>query len=346
MTETRPEQCFFGAVSPKTAGELAGIADGELRGNSPDAVIRGAATLNGAREGDIAFLANRKYRSDARETKASLCIVTPDTADALPEGVSALIHPSPQYAFALALSALYPGYHTCAPSLADKADIADSAVIEQGAVICEGAVIGEECRIGANSVIGRGCRIGARTVIAPNCTVECALIGEDCVLFSGARVGQEGFGFATDEKGRHITVPQIGGVTVGNRVTIGANSCIDRGALEPTRIEDDVRIDNLVQIGHNVIIERGAVIVAQVGVAGSTRIGAYSVLAGQSGVAGHLTLGPKTVLAAQTGVAQDLEGNGVYGGTPAVPMPQYHRQHLFLKKIVTAGKNRADKKAS
>jgi UDP-3-O-[3-hydroxymyristoyl] glucosamine N-acyltransferase len=159
----------------------------------------------------------------------------------------------------------------------------------------------------------------------------------------GARIGQRGFGFFMEQEALHLSQLQLGRVVIGNHVEIGANTTIDRGSLQDTVVEDGVRIDNLVQLGHNVHVGKHSVLVAQVGIAGSTSIGAQSILAGQVGVAGHLTLGKNVVVAAKSGVSQNLAPHAVVGGIPAVPIQDWRRQSVVLKKLAQKGPKVSEK---
>jgi UDP-3-O-[3-hydroxymyristoyl] glucosamine N-acyltransferase len=172
--------------------------------------------------------------------------------------------------------------------------------------------------------------------------MEYCIAGEGVVLHPGARVGNEGFGFITTAEGKHVTMPQLGRVIIGNGVEIGTGSCIDRGAGGDTVIGPGARIDNLVQIGHNVTIGRGAVIVAQVGISGSTSVGDYAVLAGQVGVAGHLNIGSKARVGAQAGVISDIPAGTDVLGSPAWPLKEAMRAFARLRRLAaTKGNEKA-----
>ena len=213
-----------------------------------------------------------------------------------------------------------------------SAEIDPSAKLGFGVTVGAGAKIGKDTHIGAHSVIGPGVSIGERCFIGAHVTLSHALIGNDVTLFPGVRIGQAGFGFHMDEKG-HLTIPQLGRVVIEDRVEIGSNTTIDRGTLEDTVIGQGSRIDNLVQIAHGVQFGRHCVVVAQVGISGSTRLEDYVILAGQAGLVGHITIGKGARVAAQAGVLRDVLPGEVVGGTPAVPVKQWHRQTLALAKL-------------
>ena len=182
------------------------------------------------------------------------------------------------------------------------------------------AEIGPRCRIDANAVIGAGVRLDADCIVGPGTTLSHCLIGARVVIHAGARIGQDGFGFALGAGGP-LKVPQVGRVLIDDDVEIGANTTIDRGSSGDTVIGRGCKIDNLVMIAHNVRLGPHCIVVAQSGISGSTQIGAGSMLAAQVGITGHLTLGPSVRLAARSAVIRDLPGDDTYGGAPADPDP-------------------------
>ena len=194
------------------------------------------------------------------------------------------------------------------------------------------AEIGDRCRVGANAVVGRGVVIGEDTEIGVGASLSHCLIGRRVRIYPGARIGQDGFGFAIDPSG-HVAVPQLGRVIVEDQVEIGANVTIDRGAGPDTVIGRGCMIDNLVQIGHNVEVGPGSVIVAQAGISGSTKLGKLVVLAGQAGLAGHLSVGDGARVGAQSGVMRDVPPGEDVFGSPAMPSRQYWRWYSRLMKL-------------
>jgi UDP-3-O-[3-hydroxymyristoyl] glucosamine N-acyltransferase len=241
-------------------------------------------------------------------------------AELAPPGMALLISENPYRSYALAAAKFYPWPVT--PYISKAAHIDPGAQIGAGCIIEPGAVIGR------GVVLGQGCWIGA------NATLSHCVLGQRVRVHAGARIGQDGFGFALGAKG-HVPVPQLGRVMIGDFVNIGANSCIDRGAGPDTVIGAGTVIDNLVQIGHNVKIGRGCVIVAQVGISGSTVIEDGVVLAGQAGVAGHLTIGKGARIAAQSGVIGDVPAGEEWVGFPAMPRRAFWRLHAGLKKLLS-----------
>ncbi len=331
------DKSFFNLSEPMSLQKLASIGSCELRADSGERIISGVASLEQAGEGDISFLSNVKYASALATSKAGACILSEKHADKAPAGMALLISDNPYAAYAKIATAFHPD-SSVIPGISPAAYIDKSAIIGDACEISanvtieEGAVIGNGTYIAPNSYIGRGVKIGNNCRILHGVTLTHCIIGNNVLLHPGVRIGQDGFGFATIQ-GVHIKVPQLGRVIIENHVEIGANSCIDRGAGPDTIIGAGTKIDNLVQIGHNVQTGKGCIIVAQTGVAGSTKLGDYVVLGGQVGVAGHLNIGSLVNIAAQSGVMNDVPAKTILGGSPAVPVKQWHRQTIALKKL-------------
>jgi UDP-3-O-[3-hydroxymyristoyl] glucosamine N-acyltransferase len=240
--------------------------------------------------------------------------------------VAALFHP---------VAPVRPGVH---PSAVIAASACVDPTVEVGAlaVIGENVTIGPRGRIGALAVIGDGVQIGRDVRIGAHVSVSHALIGERVCLYPGVRIGQDGFGFAVTPEGFH-SVPQLGRVVIEDDVEIGANTTVDRGALEDTVIGAGSRIDNLVQIGHNVRVGRGCVIVAQVGISGSTVLEDQVVLAGQVGVAGHLRIGAGSRIGGQAGVMADVPPRSDFAGAPAQPVKRFFKEVATIRRWVRDG---------
>jgi UDP-3-O-[3-hydroxymyristoyl] glucosamine N-acyltransferase len=242
----------------------------------------------------------------------------------------------------------YPESRFCQAGSAGEQRIDPTAELEEGVIVEPGAVIGPEARIGrgtriaAGAVVGYRVTIGRDGYIGPLATVIHALVGDRVIIHSGVRIGQDGFGFAMSGHG-HFKVPQIGRVIIQDDVEIGANSAIDRGALKDTVIGEGSKIDNLVQIGHNVVLGRHCVIVAQVGISGSTELGDFVVMGGQSGTAGHIKVGAGAQIAGTAHPAKDVPPGAKIGGTPGRPLVQWARETATLAKLAKRGhKNDAD----
>lgn len=329
---------FFTNAGPFTLAQLAEISGAApAEGVNPQAVFTDVAPLEQAAADQVSFLDNRKYVAAFQASTAGLCVIAPEMADKAPAGMALLLSPDPYRAYARIAQAFYP-VPAPEPWVAPTAFIDPSAKlgegcrVEPGAVIGPKAEIGARCRIGANVVIGQGVVLGDECTIGANATISHALVGAKVNIYPGARIGQDGFGFAMGPQG-HLKVPQLGRVVIGNNVEIGANTTIDRGAGPDTVIGDGSMIDNLVQIGHNVQLGRGCVIVAQVGISGSTRMGDFVAAGGQAGITGHLKIGSGARIAAQAGVMRDVAPGETVGGAPAVPMADWLRQSAILGKM-------------
>ncbi|MGH1398337.1 MAG: UDP-3-O-(3-hydroxymyristoyl)glucosamine N-acyltransferase [Alphaproteobacteria bacterium] len=309
---------FFDNQGPFTLSALAAQIGAELFGD--DISIDDVAPLDVAGAGQLSFFDNVKYKEQFVATEAAAVICHPDVAEFAPKGCALLLSPAPYKSYAQAAQAFYP-------QVVQQGGVHESAVIGQGAVIGEGTLVEAGAVIGDNVIIGQGCRIGANAVISH------AVIGDHVSIYRGAAIGQDGFGFAPDPAG-FVKVPQLGRVIIGNGVEIGANTTIDRGAGPDTVIGDGTWIDNLVQIGHNVKIGRCCVIVAQVGISGSTVLDDFVMLGGQVGVAGHLHIGMGAKIGAQSGVMRNVPAGQEQLGSPAMPIKQAMRQIGALKSLI------------
>jgi UDP-3-O-[3-hydroxymyristoyl] glucosamine N-acyltransferase len=255
-----------------------------------------------------------------------------------PEGMALLVSPEPYRAYARIARVFYPepaaepGVHPSA-CVAASAELAEDVSIGANAVIGEGARIGRAVRIDASAVIGASVEIGEGSVIGANCVLSHCLVGAGVHLHPGVCIGNRGFGFAMGPEG-HLDVPQLGRVIIEDNVEIGANSTVDRGAGPDTLIGAGSKIDNLVQIGHNVRLGRGCVLVAQSGVAGSTRLDDFVVLAAQAGVAGHLHVGTGAQIGGQAGVMRNLKPGEKVVGSPAMPVKKFFRLVNLWQQMV------------
>ncbi len=296
-------------------GEIAVRYGCELRGD-PDHEIRTVGTLANAAPDAITFLANPGYRPMLAGTRAGAVLVTAADAEDCP--AAALVCADPYVTYARVATELHPPALP-EPGISETATIDPSAVVPATASVAAGArigadtVLGDHVVVGPNCVVGDGCRLGASTRLTASVTLwHGVTLGERCLIHPGAVIGADGFGIAQTREG-WIKVPQLGSVRIGSDVEIGANSCIDRGAIEDTVIGDDVRIDNLVQIAHNVRIGDHTALAAMVGIAGSTEIGERCLFGGASGVVGHVRIADDVVLGGRCMVTSDIREPGMYG---------------------------------
>lgn len=322
--------------------ELAEAHGLELRGN-PEHLIDGVGTLMRAGSRQISFLANPAYLSELNGTSAGAVLLNEKYAERCP--VNALVTDDPYLAYARIAARFDPrprapaGIHERAV-IDDSARLGKNVSIGANVVIGADTEVGDSCTLYPGVVIGPGCTLGSGCLLYANVTLAHGVqLGDRVILHSGAVIGADGFGiaFAADEGsgGQWEKVPQLGGVRIGNDCEIGANSAIDRGAIEDTVLEDDVRIDNLVQIGHNVYIGAHTAIAGGAAIAGSARIGRYCLLAGNAGVNGHVTVADRTVVAADTNIMKDIDEPGTTwdANIPAQPIRRWQRSLLRLFKL-------------
>ena len=295
--------------------------------------------LSNAGKTHISFLDNVKYKEDFSKTKAAACFVSPKMVEFAPDELICLITDKPYKCYALTAQKFYPDEKPEKSKISDYAIIehdvtlGQGCVVEANVVIKSGAVIGQNCWIEAGAIIQNNVQIGDNVRIGANATISHAIIGDFVHIYTGARIGQDGFGFAIDPEG-HVKIPQLGRVLIEDHVEIGANTTIDRGAGPDTVIGQGTWIDNLVQIGHNAQIGRGCIIVAQVGISGSTVIEDFAAIGGQAGIAGHLRIGMGAQISAQAGIMKDVPAGETYMGSPGFPKNQYFRQVAALNRLI------------
>ncbi len=302
------------------SGELVAQLGGELLGNA-ELPLRGIGSLEAALPHDISFLSDDRQLQRLQQSAAGCVIVRPGLRDAVAGRPCAILTPDPYLYYARLTQwwaqrtrrPLVPGVHPSAvvepgARIHAQASIGALAYVGEGAVIGRGASIGPQCHVGEHAVIGEDTRLAAQVVIGAHCHV-----GARCIFHSGAVIGADGFGFAP-QQGRWEKIEQLGAVRIGDDVEIGANSCVDRGALQDTVVEQGVKLDNVVHIGHNCVIGAHTAMAAYVGVSGSTRIGAHCTFGGQAGVTGHIEICDHVHIGAACSVTRSILKPGSYGG--------------------------------
>lgn len=338
---------FFPGAGPFTLARLAEACGAELGGGAdPARPIAGIAPLQAAGPDRIAFLDNRRYLPALRASRAGACILEPAQAQHAPPGMALLLTARPYLAWARVAALFHPAPAVRA-GIDPSASVAPDAILGAGVAVGPGAVIGARAAIGADSVIGPLAVVGEGVVLGADCRIGVGAVVSHCVagdrvvLHPGAKVGQEGFGFAEGPAG-FVTVPQLGRVLLGDDVEIGANTTIDRGSSADTVVGAGTRMDNLVQIGHNVRLGRCCVVVAQAGISGSTILGDFVVVAAQAGVTGHLRIGRRARIGAQAGVMEDVPERTDVLGSPARPAREFWRAVATLYRAAREGRRKAE----
>lgn len=315
--------------------EIVARLGGELLGDGSVQVER-VAPLERAVSGEIAFISNPRYLAGLAGCRASAVILTKAVSDQT--GLSRVVTPDPYLYYARVAQMLHPdnrpaaGVHPSAvveTLIPESVSVGACAVIEQGAELGEGVVIGAGCYVGRGVRIGFGTRLHANVSVYPN-----VVIGERCVIHSGAVIGSDGFGFARDKDGSWEKIPQIGRVLIGDDVEIGANTTVDRGALDDTVIANGVKLDNLIQIAHNVRLGENTAMAGHSGVAGSTTVGARCMVGGQSGIAGHLEICDDVIVSGCTLVPKSIKKPGVYtSNLPIQSHPDWVKNFSHLRHL-------------
>ncbi len=324
----------------RTSKELADYVGAQLEGDG-NLQISGCASAASARAGDVIFVEGAKHLEEAARSAASCVILAPGIALA---GKTILRAANPRLAFAKILAWMFPaqrivnGIHPTAV-IAATARLADGVGIGPCAVIEDGVEIGAGCEIGAHSFLGHGAHLGAACRLYPRVTIYARVrLGSRVILHSGAVIGSDGFGFVPTDEG-YFKFPQIGTVEIGDDVEIGANTTIDRGALDATRLGRGVKIDNLVHIGHNVEIGENTAVAAQTGMAGSTIVGRNAMIGGQVGIGGHCRIEDGAILGSGAGVlpGKILRGGVPMWGIPARPLDEYKEINAWFSRLPELG---------
>jgi UDP-3-O-[3-hydroxymyristoyl] glucosamine N-acyltransferase len=318
----------------KTLNEIAAFLNGSVSGDG-GIVIERIRGIDEAGPGDLTFVANPKYRKKMETTGASAILVVPGTACA---GKNLLIVGDPYVALGRLLALFHPEDEETAgisnnATIEAGADVSPEAVVYPGVHVCRGARVEKQAVLYPGVFIGRDAAVGEASILYPGVTVcrRCR-IGRRVVLHAGVVVGSDGFGFALPGR-ENRKIPQVGYVQIDDDVEIGANTTIDRGALGRTWIQRGVKIDNLVQIAHNVVIGEYSIIVAQVGISGSTQLGKGVVIGGQAGIVGHIRIGDGVMAAARSGVHKDIPPGQIVAGSPHMPHREWLKMEACLPKL-------------
>lgn len=298
--------------------------------------ITGCASLEKAQAGDLVFLSQKKFRQQLENSRASAALLQPDEDfNRLP----VIRSPHPHQDFIRALHLFYRPYRP-SPGIHPQAQVASTADVGDNVSIGAYSLIGDNAQIGDGTIIfprvtlnpgvklGRNCVIHSHVSIRENCR-----LGDRVILHDGAVLGADGFGYTRDDKGRHRKIPQIGRVVIHDDVEIGANTTIDRAALDETVIGKGTKIDNLVQIAHNVTIGENCVIMSQAGIAGSTKIGNNVIISGQVGIADHLHIGDNVILAAKTGVTGSIPADSIAAGYPHLDIRTWRKSWASIPRL-------------
>jgi UDP-3-O-[3-hydroxymyristoyl] glucosamine N-acyltransferase len=322
-----------------TLKELADFCGAQIVGGNSLSVIDSAADITSANIGQITQLTNSKYTKHIQNSSASACFITEGFAiDNIPESLALLVCADPEMSFIKATEFLHPA-ETYQAHIAPQAILEANVSVADDVYIGPYAVIGENARLGKGSVILAGAYLGKNVSIGENCRIypyaviyDDVVLGNNVIIHSGAIIGADGFGYKFRNH-QHVKVPQVGNVVINDNVEIGANTCVDRGALGSTVIGAGSKIDNLVQIGHNNKIGQHVIMCGLTGVSGSCQIDDYAILAGSSGIADHVNIGTGAVVMARSGVAGDVKAGAQVFGSPAKDKKTAYKEQIALSKL-------------
>lgn len=331
---------FYAPLGALTLGQVAELTGAELEGDA-GLPVTGIASAANAQPGDLVFLDGDGKSAPEVSVNAGIFITNEANLRHVPEGASGLVARFPRFAHATAAMAMYRPRHLDWKGdvrISPDAQVHDDAFVSPGAVIGPGAAVGEGSWIGPNVSVGPGVQIGRHCQIGANASLFCALVGDHVTILAGARVGESGFGVLAAPDGQR-DAPHFGRVILQDHVTVGANTCIDRGVFEDTILGERTKIDNLCQIAHNVVFGRSVIMAAFGGISGSVRVGNHSMLGGRVGIADHVEVGEGVSLAASSGLFRNVESGETWGGTPAKPIRQWMREVAWLQKQANPKKN-------
>jgi len=329
---------FYEALGPVTVRALAPSAE---IGGDADRLVSSIAPADRAGPGDLCFYDGKS--GAVLQSAPAACVIPAAQAHLAPNAGALILADNPRSAFSrlATLLARPRAFQSDGAAIHAGAKLEAGVRLAPGVVIADGAEIGAGAEIGPNAVIGPGVTIGRRTRIGPGASLACCLVGDDVTILAGAVVGDQGFGVAGDATGT-VDVPHFGRVIVQDRVTIGANSTIDRGVFDDTVIGEGAKIDNLCHVAHNVLIGRGVLIAAFGGISGSTIVGDGVVMGGRVGIGDHRTIGPGATLAGAAAVFQDVPAGEVWSGYPARPLRKWLREAAWLSRKASGKRDASD----
>jgi UDP-3-O-[3-hydroxymyristoyl] glucosamine N-acyltransferase len=319
--------------------ELAQHCHANPKGGDISQPLYSAADIMSAHAQQVTVLSDSKYKKYLKDSKASACFIHESLADTeIPDGLVLLITTDPEISFLDAVNLLHPE-PVLKRCVSAQADLAETSILADDVHIGPFSSIGQHSNVGASSTIEAGVRIGNHVAIGKNCRIhpnvviyDHTVIGDNVIIHAGAIIGADGFGYKF-RNNEHIKVPHVGHVEIADHVEIGANTCIDRGALGATRIGAGTKIDNLVQLGHNNIVGRNVIICGQSGISGSCTIEDGAILAGSAGVADHVTIGSRAVVMARSGISADVAPGTQVFGSPAKDRKVAWRELAALAKL-------------
>lgn len=323
-----------------SAEQIAGILNGDIQGN-PNVVVNDLSKIEEGKTGTLSFLSNPKYEEYIYNTESSICIInkTFEPQKELPKTLT-LVKVDDAYACFAKLLEMYNQLYQKESGIEDPSFISKEATIGKNChvgafcYIAKNVTLEDNVTLYPNAYIGENVTIKSGTKIYPNVTVyhDCK-IGANCIIHSGTVIGSDGFGFAPNEKGEFQKIPQIGNVQIEDNVEIGSNVSIDRATMGSTFIRKGVKIDNLCQIAHNVDVDENSAMAAQVGIAGSSKIGKNVLIGGQAGISGHLKIADQTKIVAQSGIPSTVKKAQTLMGTPGIPIDDFKKSYFGFRKL-------------
>lgn len=322
-----------------TVKELADFCGAQIEGGDPSAVVYSAADITAAHQGQVTQLTNSRYTQYIKDSTATACFIADGfSVENTPTSMALMRCPDPELSFIKAVELLHPSRsytRKIAPQAVLEANVTLGNELYVGpyAVVGEDSCLGDGCEIHAGAYLGKNVKIGKNCKIYPYAVIyDDVVVGNNVIIHSGAIIGADGFGYKF-RNNQHVKVPQVGNVVIEDNVEIGANTCIDRGALGSTLIGAGSKIDNLVQIGHNNKVGKNVIMCGLTGVSGSCNIEDYAILAGSSGIADHVTIGQGAVVMARSGVAGDVKAGAQVFGSPAKDKKTAYKEQIAISKL-------------